>query len=272
MVKIMDNGEHTLKRQGCDLHFWLSGVEGKPLVVFTHGATLDHRSFNEQVKLVESDYRVLNWDVRGHGLSQPIGDSFSLMGCAEDLLAIMDAGGYAQATFVGLSMGGNIAQELVFAHPERVTALVLLDCACNTLEITAFEKFLVRISVPMLRLYPAGMLRKQIATTSSIRPEVRGYIEDACSKVVSNADFMTIWAAVTDCLHEEPGYRINKPLLLAHGDHDNLGNIRKAMPTWAKRDGAQYMVIPNAGHTSNQDNPAFFNLLLTKFLKATLTT
>src|SRR6185369_15782715 len=100
------------------------------------GATLDHRSFDEQVKLLESDYRVLNWDVRGHGLSQPLGGAFSLKDCADDLLAILDEAGYQQAVFVGLSMGGNITQELVFAQPERVTALVLLDCACNTLHLS----------------------------------------------------------------------------------------------------------------------------------------
>jgi 3-oxoadipate enol-lactonase len=210
---------------------------------------------------------VLNWDVRGHGLSQPLGGAFSLKGCAEDLLAILDEAGYQQAVFVGLSMGGNIAQELVFAHPERVTALVLLDCACNTLQLSGWEKALVWISVPMLRMYPAGMLRRQIANTSSLKPEVRRYIEDACSTVVSNADFMAVWVAVTDCLHEEKGYHISKPLLLAHGDHDNLGNIKRAMPRWAQRDHARYVVVPDAGHTSNQDNPTFVNRILSEFLR-----
>jgi pimeloyl-ACP methyl ester carboxylesterase len=120
-------------------------------------------------------------------------------------------------------------------------------------------------------MYPSSMLRKQIVNQSSIKPTVRAYIEDACAKVVSGQDFITIWAEVTDCIHEEPGYHIPCSLLLMRGEQDKLGNFKSAMPKWAKRDQAQYEIIPDAGHTANQDNPKQVNHLLQEFLRQHVT-
>jgi pimeloyl-ACP methyl ester carboxylesterase len=68
---------HVLERLGCPLHYWVSGPEGRPLVVFTHGLCVDHRSWQYQALEVAKEYRVMNWDVRGQGLSQPMGQRFS---------------------------------------------------------------------------------------------------------------------------------------------------------------------------------------------------
>ena len=81
-------------------------------------------------------------------------------------------------------------------------------------------------------------------------------------------NFNHIWNALSLCLHYEPDYRIECPLMLAHGEHDNLGNFKKVMPRWVWRDPlARYVVIPQAGHVANQDNPKFFNQLLLDFLQ-----
>jgi pimeloyl-ACP methyl ester carboxylesterase len=76
-----------------------------------------------------------------------------------------------------------------------------------------------------------------------------------------------VLTAAANSLHEEPNYRIMKPLLLVHGERDNLGNIKKDAPKWAARDPhCHYVVIPDAGHCSNQDNPEFFNRTLLEWL------
>ena len=94
--------ESVLERNGCPLHYWTGGSDGKPLVVFTHGAGVDHHTFDRLVPLVAEHYRVLTWDVRGHGLSRPMGQNFSVPLAVEALLAILDAlgagGGPSSAT------------------------------------------------------------------------------------------------------------------------------------------------------------------------------
>jgi 3-oxoadipate enol-lactonase len=259
--------KQELKRSGSTLVYWLTGPEKAPLVVFTHGATIDHRTWNPQLKALEGKYRVLLWDVRGHGQSQPIGEDFTIAGAAEDLVAIMDKLKVKQAIFVGQSMGGNISQELAFYHPERVNAMFLLGCACNTWKLTGLEKLQIKWGVPMLEHYPSGLWLSQATSRSSIDPKVRDYLADASSKTMKAGNFNHIWNALALCLHYEPDYRIECPLMLAHGEHDNLGNFKKVMPKWTWRDPmSRYVVIPNAGHVANQDNPKFFNQLLLDFL------
>lgn len=259
--------ERTLKRGGSTLHYWLTDDETKPLIVFTHGAVLDHHMFDAQIAVVATHYRVLAWDVRGHGLSQPIGENFTLPAAAEDLLAILDEIGVQQAVFVGQSMGGNLTQELVFRHPERVRALVMVDCICNTLPLTRVERAMLRLTAPLLQLYPYETLKRQTAQANAIKPETRAYIMRAIEQVSKEA-FNQIWAAVAAVPHAEPEYQIAQPLLLVRGEHDHQGSIPKSMEMWAQRDSdAQYEIIPDAGHCANQDNAPYFNRVLMDFLR-----
>src|SRR5690349_7301273 len=136
---------HIITRQGCPIHYWLEGALDKPLLVMTHGATLDHRMFDAQSSALKEDYRLLTWDMRGHGESQPMGDAFTVPLAVDDLLAILDAIGEKAAVFLGQSTGGYVAQELAYRHPERVQAIILLDCICITEKISAFDAFLLHL-------------------------------------------------------------------------------------------------------------------------------
>lgn len=257
---------HVFERAGNKIHYWLTGPADRPLVVFTHGATMDHRMFDPQVPLVAQHYRVLTWDVRGHGLSRPLGNSFSIRAAAADLLAILDHLGYQQATFVGQSMGGIIAQEVVFHHPERVTALVNIGSECVTMQFSLADYWMMGITSAVMHLYPAMFLKPMIAHFAAIRLDVQAYALNAGMRI-SQRDFLSIWEALLTCLHYEPGYTITHPLLLTHGEFDNWGNIKRIAPIWATRDpNSRYIVIPQAGHNANQDNPTFFNALLLDFL------
>lgn len=266
-MKAPDTSRHVLERAGCPIHYWLTGPADHPLIVFTHGATVDHHLFDAQVPIIAQQYRVLTWDVRGHGLSQPIGSGFSIRTAVEDILAILDLLDRQQVILVGQSMGGNIAQELVFLHPERVRAVVAMDCACNTFKLSALEKYSVDLSPTILRLYPYELLLRQAAQRSAVTPEAKQYIYQA-SRQISRENYITILAETTLCLHYEPDYKITQPLLLLRGDADNLGNFKKVMPLWAKRDPhSRYIIVPHAGHGANMDNPKLVNRLLLDFLQ-----
>jgi pimeloyl-ACP methyl ester carboxylesterase len=104
--------EHILERGGAKVHYWLGGLPTGPLVVFTHGATIDHHEWDATLALAAEKYRVLAWDVRGHGLSRPA--EFDLQSAIRDLLALLDTCGAEKALLVGHSMGGNIQQEFAF--------------------------------------------------------------------------------------------------------------------------------------------------------------
>lgn len=262
---MITNGAYTLERQGSSLHFWLSGAEGNPLLVFTHGATVNHTMFRDQLPAVEADYRVLTWDMRGHGQSRPTSQPYTVDGAAEDLIAILDYVGAQQAVFIGQSAGSYVHQELVFRHPERVAGLIMVDGICITFKLSAMDSFLLSISPVLMRLYPYKTLVKQSVDASAIKPAVREDLMQMVS-VLSQAEFIAIMTGAAKCIHYEPNYSITKPMLIVRGDQDKLGNIAKDAPVWAARDKAKLVIIPDAGHGSNQDNPAFFNKLMLEFL------
>ena len=258
--------EFVLERKGCPLHYWVGGPAGAPLVVFTHGACVDHCSFKEQVPMVAERYRVLTWDVRGHGLSQPMGEPFNVPLAVEDLLAIVDRLGYEKAVYVGHSNGTYIHQELVFRYPKRVQALVMADGTCTTWKHTRFEYWLLRTSPSLIKLFPFESLKKFGLPYMSVKKEVQDYIYEAYS-MLTKEDYFTITAGAFTSLHYEPGYQIIQPMLLVHGDDDQTGDIKKIAPLWAAREAnCQYVVIPNARHLAILDNPVFFNRLLMEFL------
>lgn len=258
---------HVLERAGSRIHYWLAGPSDRPLVVLTHGATMDNRMFHPQVAALVRHYRVLTWDVRGHGLSRPLGTSFTIRTAVDDLVAILDQLGYAQATFVGQSMGGIITQELAFLYPERVTALATIGSECITLKFSNYDFLAMYITTAVIHFYPAALLKAAIAHFTASRFDVQAYAYSASCRIPQR-DFITIWEALLTCPHYEPNYQITQPLLLTHGEFDNWGNVKRITPIWAARDAhSRYVVIPKAGHNANQDNPAFFNAVLLDFLQ-----
>ncbi|MFZ6028486.1 MAG: alpha/beta fold hydrolase [Chloroflexota bacterium] len=257
---------HTLTRKNCTLHYWLSGPTDAPVVVFTHGALIDHTEWDHTVPLVvDAGFRVLTWDVRGHGLSRPA--AFDLLEAVQDLLAILDAVGAAQAILVGHSMGGNLGQEVVFRYPERVKALVMLDCTWNFQRLTSVERFMLNLAGPVFRLYPYDWLVDQsiamVAKSADARTGLRAVV-----RRLTKAEIVQIMMALAVCLHEEPGYCIEKPMLMLLGEQDPTGNIRKIMPQWAKHEpNCEFHVIPNALHAPNLDQPEIFQGYLINFLQ-----
>jgi 3-oxoadipate enol-lactonase len=256
--------EGILERNGAKIHYWTGGKTGAPLVIFTHGATIDHNEWEATLPLVGEKFRILTWDVRGHGLSRPA--IFNLKDTEADLLAILDSLKVKQAVYVGHSMGGNLHQELVFNHPERVKAMVFLDCTWNFQKLTALESFSLGIAEPIFKIYPYKLLVDQslamVATSKVSQDFLRPAVES-----LSKDEYIQIMMATSSCLHYEPGYKINKPLLLMVGGKDATGNIRKIMPIWAKQEpDCQFVVIPNAKHAANLDNPDLFHKTLMDFL------
>jgi pimeloyl-ACP methyl ester carboxylesterase len=250
------------------IHYWLAGPVGRPLLVFTHGGLLDHRMFDAQLAAVASEYRVLLWDMRGHGQSQPLDSENVLLlrTIVGDLLAIVDQLGYERACFIGQSLGSNVTQELAFLHPERVSALVLIGGYCITTKAPpALEQ---RRQQSRINDVTAADLKEYIANVATIRSEVKAYILEACA---SPETWSILRRSAPTFFHEEPNYHITVPFLLTHGDQDALTDVVQQAPLWAQREPkCRYVVIPDAGHNANQDNPEFFNRVLLDFLHTSL--
>ena len=99
-------------------------------VVLIHGHSTDLRLWDTQVgPLTDAGFRVVRYDVRGHGRSTVTERGYTWENYALDLRDLLDHLGIASASLVGLSMGGGIALAVAVMFPERVASLVLADSA-----------------------------------------------------------------------------------------------------------------------------------------------
>ena len=258
--------EKTIERPECPVHYWISGNLEKPLIFFAHGALVDHAQFDLQMSLLQEDYQIIRWDMRGHGQSRPLNGSFSVKDATNDVISILDNLGKEDAIFIGQSAGTYVIQELAFQHPERVKAMIIIDGTCITAKLSPIESFSVKISPLMFSIWPYENLKSAMVEASSIKSDTKKYLKEQFNEL-SKKEFLNIWKGLSKCIHYEPNYHVTCPLLLVYGEHDKTGNIRKAMKEWSKRDKQSiYVIIQNAGHCSNQDDPEFFNKLLMEFL------
>jgi 3-oxoadipate enol-lactonase len=260
--------KRKFRRSGSEIHYWVTGPNDGPLVACTHGAAMDHRMFDPQIQpLVTAGYRVLTWDIRGHGLSKPIGEDFSVPSVADDLRALLEHLEYESVNLIGHSFGGYVSQQLTYQLPESVDTLIVIGATDITTLPSGLERLGLRLSPYLFRIWPDNNLRKLVAENTAVTPEVQQYAEEACRQL-SKKEFTTVWKAISTCLYEDLDYRVQQPFLLTHGEEDNTGIVAKVAPDWAAREpNCRYEVIPNAGHNANQDTPEVFNQILLSFLK-----
>ena len=256
--------EHILERAGAKMHYWLGGKAGAPLVVFTHGATIDHHEWDADIPAVMANFRVLVWDVRAHGLSRPA--AFHFQDAVDDLAALIALHSDAPVVLVGHSMGGNLSQELAFQSPELARAMLCLDCTWNFQRLSVLEKTGLAAAGPIFKLYPYETLIRQSLDVTVTNPQGRKILERAM-RLLSKDEYIAVMLDLAKCLHEEPNYTFGSPLWLLMGEKENTGNISKAMPLWAAHEPlSRFIVVPGAKHAANLDNPEFFQDKLLEFL------
>ena len=109
---------------------YLATGQGQP-VVLIHGVGLNKEMWGGQVVGLATNYRVITYDMLGHGASpRPAADT-PLLGYADQLLELLDHLQLPQATVIGFSMGGLVARAFALHYPERLTSLVVLNSVFN---------------------------------------------------------------------------------------------------------------------------------------------
>jgi len=261
---------HELSRDDATIHYWTGGSGVGPTLVLLHGATLDHDAWNPQVDALMSRYRMVVPDLRGHGASTGPGP-FTFNGAVGDIVALLDHLDLRRVGLIGLSLGGNIAQEIVYRDPTRVAALVVADSTCNTAARHSLQAPMTIASLNGLGVLGRDAFLHATANLTARDPAVQRYVH-AVNRTRSTQDAIQILSSMlTGALHPDEAYRLPVPTLLLHGENDHLGDILYSTRAWSQREPlAEYATISRASHASNQDNPAAFNAVMTAFLDRTL--
>ncbi|MFC0337353.1 3-oxoadipate enol-lactonase / 4-carboxymuconolactone decarboxylase [Kushneria avicenniae] len=113
--------------QGRTIAWRLLGPEAAPLVVLAHPLGMSQSVWDDVLPTLLRRYRVLTWDLPGHGGSAPTTDTPTLEALAEELLALVAETGAERFHFVGTSIGGALGQHLLVHHAERLGAVMLTN-------------------------------------------------------------------------------------------------------------------------------------------------
>ena len=260
--------ELHIDNAGCTIHYWFRKGMGNEYLFFLHGAAADHHMFDLQLPIIPKQYNIIVWDARAHGKStMATSTPFEYRHMIDDVLAICKKQAITSAVFIGQSMGGNVCQDVAYYHPEKVKALILIDCTRNTNTLTRLEKGALRIAPILFKPYPTRILIKQSAKMCGNTEYTRYYITQTMKRI-GKKRFVQIMKSLTHALHPDENYTFHCPTLLLCGTDDKTGNIKKVMSQWCSLDPACTLIwIHNAGHCANQDKPSDVNTAITQFLE-----
>jgi len=245
-----------IDRDGVRIHYEVSG-DG-PAVLLSHGYGASARMWAGQVEALTPSWKVITWDMRGHGGSDSPEDPscYSADLTVADMAAILDACEVEQAVIGGLSLGGYMSLAFQLAHPGRTRALMLFDTGPGYRNDEARAEWNAHAEQRAQQLEAHGLeaLADGAETASAGHTCARG-LALAARGMLAQRD-----AAVIENL-----VNIQVPTLVLVGEHDEpfLGAtdymVRKI--PYATR-----VVIRDAGHAANLDQPEAFNASIRAFL------
>jgi pimeloyl-ACP methyl ester carboxylesterase len=245
---------------------------GEPLV-FVHGFPLDHTMWQGQIDVFSSRYRVLAPDLRGFGASDVRGETMTMEDFADDLAAMLDALGVGRPiALCGLSMGGYIAFRFAAKYASQLRSLILCDtrAAADSPEAAANRlKMAEQVLSKGAEVAANAMLPKLFGPrTVAERPELpaatRRVIES--TKPAAIAAAQRGMAARPDSTALLPQIRV--PTLVVVGEDDAIAPVAEMRGIAAEISGAEFVVVPAAGHMAPLENPTAFNAALEKFLSS----
>ncbi|MDP6345616.1 MAG: alpha/beta fold hydrolase [Alphaproteobacteria bacterium] len=246
-----------LDRDDVRLYFEDSGGEGPPILL-SHGFGASTDMWRGQVEAFSDRYRLIPWDMRGHGRTECPDDParFSQDETVEDMRALLDHLGVEQAVIAGHSLGGFLSMAFHVRYPERVRALVLQGCGPGFRSGGPRAVWNEYVEGRARSLEEGGLavLGGGPEVDVSVQGSARG-LALAARGILSQVD-----ARVIDSL---PAIAV--PVLIVIGDGDS--NYLQGSHYMAGRiPGAVNVVVPDAGHGVNVDQPAAVNEALGQFL------
>jgi 3-oxoadipate enol-lactonase len=226
--------------------------------------------WDRQVSALERDFKVLRYDLRGHGGTPPSGGAYTIDLLVSDLAVLLAELNMRRTSVVGLGLGGAIAQAFAIAHPERVDKL--MPCCCRARMVPDFaamwHKLRETVSTNGLESIVEPTVQRWFSEDFKSRhPEVLEKIRKMI-RGTTQQGYLGVTAAFLGLDVEAELGSITAPTLYVSGAEDRLGGPPALMEGLAaKVKGARHVSVPNAAHIANIQNPEGFNRVLTDFLK-----
>jgi len=243
------------------------GEEDRPPLFLSHSLGQDHGMWDAQAEALAPHFRVVRYDIRGHGASGVTPGDYAVADLGQDVLRLADEIGITRFAFCGLSLGGMIAQWLAANAPMRVTAIVL----ANTSPLPGFER-MERRRQTVLASGMAAVADEVMGRFFSPAHLAAGgpAVAEARRTLLATdpVGYAGACAAVRDMDLTGVLPRIQSPALIIDGEHD------MSLP-WKGHGDALAAGLPHAtvvrlaaAHLSNLERPRSFTAAVVRFLLA----
>jgi 3-oxoadipate enol-lactonase len=249
-------------------NYELSGPKNAPVVMLSHALGSNLHMWDPQLAVLESRFRVLRYDTRGHGGSDVPEGAYTLEQLVADAAGLLDALAIQTVHFVGLSMGGMIAQGFALNHPKRLDHLALCDTSAfmppeaqpiiqDRIDTVRQAGLAALVESTLARWFTSDYLRNNgpgVELTRSIllSSPPAGYI--GCTEAIRGLNYL------------KDLNRIRQPTLIMVGEEDPGTPVVASKAIQERIDGSHLVILPSASHLCNIEQASLFNSTLAAFL------
>jgi pimeloyl-ACP methyl ester carboxylesterase len=249
----------VLDRDGVGIAYELVGdPTDRPPLLLTHGYSATQKMWRKNVAALSADRLVITWDLRGHGASDSPDDParYSETSSLDDMVALLDLVGAEQAVIAGLSLGGYLSLAFHAHHPDRVTALGLFDTGPGYRRDDGRAQWNTMVAKRADKLEREGLdalgegtevRRSEHRSPKGLALAARGILAQRDATVIESLPSIAV------------------PALVLVGEHDKAF-LAASEQMAAKIPGARKVVLADAGHAANIDQPAAFDAAVGRFL------
>lgn len=249
------------------LHVIEEGPKDAPAVVFAHALGADLTMWDAVLPYLPTTLRVIRMDMRGHGQSPCPDGPYPMGDLVKDAAAALDRLGVKECCFVGLSIGGIIAQGLAAERPDLVRALVLSNTAVKiaTPAIWGARMEVVR-NEGIEALVGPNMQRWFARATHRDRPDLVLHAAQVM-RATPQAGYLGCMAAIADTDLYESTARLTLPTLVTAGSEDGSTPADLVRELADLIPGSDFTLIRKSGHMSPVEQPVAYAAALTRFLE-----
>jgi 3-oxoadipate enol-lactonase len=256
---------HLQASDGEDIAYCLDGPGNRDVIVLSHSLGTDMRLWDVQANELARHYRVLRYDIRGHGQSSVPAGAYTLARLGHDVLDLLDGLSITQASFCGVSLGGMIGQWLGHHAPQRLRCL----CLCNTSAYMGspsnWDARIASVRKGGMAAICESVLERWF--TPTFRAGSSQIVETARSMLLETPPdgYVGCCAAIRDMNLSAARTLIAVPTLVIAGVFD-VATPRQHAETLLRQTANGRLAMLAAAHLSSLEQPQAFSTVLCEFL------
>jgi 3-oxoadipate enol-lactonase len=257
-----------VEAEGVRLHWRVEGPDDAPTILFVNSLGTDLRMWDPQVAALRSSFRVVRHDSRGHGASDSPAGPYSIELLGSDVVGLLDALAIGRAHVCGISMGGMVALWLAARHPERIERAIFASTAVKIGSKDLWDERTRAVEAGGMNAIREAVMQRLL--TSSFRerhPRMARRVEATLESTPPDG-YAASCLAVRDADLTELVGSIRAPSLIVAGADDVATPPSDAENLHERIAGSELVVLEDASHLCNIEQPERFNQVVLRFLGA----